>query len=289
MKIVAANAVFTETVFPHPKAFWRHLEQLLAPLKAQGAQVVLLPGLTGLVYTQAVLGPPPHPAELIQEAAAQAPHLTAGFSRLARQFRLYLCPGSTVVRAGGRYHLAAALFDPEGRQVGEQYQTHLSAEERSWGLSPGEELQVFPTAVGKLALVVGTDGRYPEVSRIVGLQGAELVLAPAAVPAPYNRWRQVASLWREVQQNQFFALENWLQGQIGATTYDGRAAILAPCEMAPGETGYLAEAQQSCWAELDFHRRQEVIAAYPLFKHLNPTLYEAHLPGIYERRDPGAS
>lgn len=289
MKIVAANAVLPKTSFPTPEEFWQHVDCTLRQLREKGAQIVLFPGLTGLVYTQAVVGPPGDPAELVPAAAEKAPAFEAGFRRLAREFRLYVCPGSTVVKSENRYYLAAALFDPEGHKIGEQYQTHLSGNERSWGLSRGEELRVWSTPLGKLGLVVGTDSFYPEVSRILALQGAELVLSPAAVPAPYNRWRQVAAMWQEVQQNQFFALENWLQGQIGAVTYDGRATILAPCEMTPGETGYLAGEKNNCWAVLDFNRRQEVIAAYPLFRHLNPALYEAHLPGIYERGGVGVS
>lgn len=289
MKIVAANAVLAGARFHGPEEFWSQVNSTLQQVKEHGTQLVLFPGLTGWIYYQAVLGRRAEPAELVPRAAEQAPSFEEGFRRLARKWQLYLCPGSTSVKVQDRYYLAAALFDPQGNKIGQQCQTHLSGEEQAWGLARGEELQVWSTSFGRLGLVVGTDIWHPEVSRILALQGAELVLAPAAVPAPYNRWRQVAAMWQEVQQNQFFALENWLQGTVGTVAFDGFAPILAPCEMTPQETGYLANERKTAWALLDFDRRRQVIAAYPLLKHLNPALYQAHLPGIYERGGDDAS
>lgn len=283
MEVIAANAVFEDPQFSSEEEFWSYTGGVLNRLKERGAQVVLFPGLTGFIHCQAALNLNLDVAELIPYVEEQAETFERGFGDLANKYRLYLCPGTTVVKLKQRYYLTAALFDPKGQKIGEQFQTHLSREEIAWGLVRGEKLLVWPTPIGNLGLVAGTDIWHPEVSRILALQGADLVLAPAAVPAPYNQWLQVAAMWQQVQQNQFFALENWLQGRIGTTAFQGNAPILAPCEMTPQETGYLTNESKTSVAKLDFTRRQKVIEAYPILKHLNPPLYHHYLPTLYER------
>lgn len=283
MEVTAANAVFDNPQFSSEAEFWSAAACLLHQLKDKGAQLVLFPGLTGLIHSQATENLNLDPSELVPYTGDRAELFEKGFRNLAAKYRLYLCPGTTIVKFKQQYYLAAALFDPQGHKIGEQFQTHLSKEEQAWGLARGEELQVWSTPIGNLGMVVGTDIWHPEVSRILALQGADLVLAPAAVPAPYNQWLQVAAMWQEVQQNQFFALENWLQGRIGSTLYQGNAPILAPCEMTPGETGYLTNENKTSLAKLDFGKRQKVIEAYPILKHLNPPLYRNYLPALYER------
>lgn len=289
MEVIAANAVLEELPFSSAEAFWSYTDDMLRRIKAQGAQLVLFPGLTGFVHSQTSVNSTLDLAELVPYTAEQAGSFEQGFGNLAAKYRLYLCPGTTIVNYQQRYYLTAALFDPQGKKIGEQFQTHLSQEEITWGLARGEELAVWPTPIGKLGLVVGTDIWHPEVSRILALQGADLVLAPAAVPAPYNQWLQVAAMWQEVQQNQFFALENWLKGTIGNTAFQGNAPILAPCEMTPRETGYLTNGNKTSVAKLDFARRQKVIEAYPILKHLNPPLYQQYLPAVYERGGSNAA
>lgn len=142
----------------------------------------------------------------------------------------------------------AFLFGPDGSVLLEQAQTHLTRVERENGLIPGEDLDVADLPFGRVGFAVGTDCWYPEVSRILALRGVDIILAPVAVPRPYGFWQQAAGLWEEVQQNQVFGIEAGLAGYAALdangegkkTIYEGRTAIMAPVEVTPGETGYLA-------------------------------------------------
>ncbi|HPU02131.1 MAG: carbon-nitrogen hydrolase family protein [Firmicutes bacterium] len=204
--------------------------------------------------------------------------------RLARENKLYLVPGTTIVEEGGRFFLAACLIDPGGRIIGWQRQTHLSREERSFGLSRGEELPLFDVEGMKAGLILGTDARHPEVGRILALQGAGLVIHCGAIATGPELAAQPAGIWAQVQQNQFWAVEAQLKGSMGGRTFGGRCAVLGPCEITPGQTGYLdrdAEGRPFAAAELREADRRRIKTDYPLLELLRPEAYRGRLPELY--------
>ena len=59
--------------------------------------------------------------------------------------------------------------------------THLWAGERFW-FRAGDRYPVFHMDFGTVGLMICYDGGFPEVSRILALSGAELILCPSAFP-----------------------------------------------------------------------------------------------------------
>jgi len=208
------------------------------------------------------------------------------FSQLSAQFRVYLAAGTVILPdEGGALYNTAYLFGPEGQVIGTQRQTHLSKMERQWGLSRGDHLMVFETEVGRIGLVVGTDAYYPEVSRILCLRRANVLIHPMCTTA-YSRADWMRRLWREVQANQVFGLESALVGGLFEQPCHGKSAIHAPLSMTAGNDGLLATAETSdseevVVADLDFDRLQQAIDEYPIYRVLNYRLYERYFPQVY--------
>ncbi|MCL5676867.1 MAG: hypothetical protein M1602_03180 [Firmicutes bacterium] len=240
-----------------------------------GARLMALPQLADLVGRDRPL-------------QAEVPRVAA---ELAREAKVYLAVGAA--EAGN----AGFIFSPDGEMLGWQRQTHLLPEDTARGLVAGDELAIFDTEIGCLGLVVGADAWYPEVSRILALQGAEILISLQAVQRPYTQWRQVAGMWQEVQQNQTFGIESCLHGRVTGPSgesfdavdmeFEGRSAIFAPCEMTPGETGVLNDAPDAdglVIARLDFAARRRVIEQYSVLGLLNPPLYHRYFPGVYAPR-----
>jgi len=206
-------------------------------------------------------------------------------AELAAEFGVYLAAGTTLSRdEQGEVYNVAYLFGPDGALLGTQRQTHLGSAERRWGLSRGDTLEVFETEVGRLGFVIGTDVRYPEVSRILCLRGANVLLHLNA-QGYYTQADWMRRLWREVQANQVFGLESCLVGK----GYRGRATIHAPLEMTSQGNGVLAQAHTDDRAEtvmgrLDFKGLQRVIDDYPIYSVLNCRMYEKYFPGLYQSR-----
>jgi hypothetical protein len=154
---------------------------------------------------------------------------------------------------------AALVFSGSGRLVGSQWQTHACPDE-SAPTRLGEELQVFQMEALLVSVLVGDDEQVPEVARVAGLSGAELVLSLArdAHPDPYG------ALWRAVQANQFLGLEG-----------SPEPVLLLPCEADPDGDGLVPMERVGDWhrIELPWARQHQARQQHPVLTSLNPDVY----------------
>ncbi|HEY3416159.1 MAG TPA: nitrilase-related carbon-nitrogen hydrolase [Armatimonadota bacterium] len=271
--------------------FTAHLSTALLPAVDRGAQLVVLPGDVGLGLYCPGDGERPDPAACAEAFDA---YLACGFT-LARRWGIWLVPGSTLGPAANTTGVAmqAGVFAPDGSLIGRQQQTHRGEREIAWGLACGESLSPFATPFGPAGILIGEDVRYPEVSRILTLQGAEILLHLAATPAPFSEEAWLTDLWREVQGNQVFGMAAYQVGWRGDQSYQGRSAILAPVEMTEDGRGMLAQAAtldagEVVLASLDQQARRQVVARYPLKHFLNTAWYARELLPAYDPERGGA-
>lgn len=198
------------------------------------------------------------------------------FGGLAAGWGVWLVAGSLLAFDDTDHlHHQATVFAPDGRPVGAQAITHRSPQERAWGVQPWSDLTPVPTAVGVIGLLVGEDVRYPEVGRILALQGAT-VLVHLSAGSAMGMPARLAGLWREVQANQVFGLE--------ASLAPGYAAVHCPVEMAPDGQGFLADSGHGgeatvVAAALDERRRRELLATYDITRFFNRGWYERMFTG----------
>lgn len=81
----------------------------------------------------------------------------------------------------GAVYNSAVVINRDGEIVGTYDKTHLWAGDMFYFKS-GNEYPVFDLDFGKLGIMICYDGGFPEVSRILALQGAELIVCPSAFP-----------------------------------------------------------------------------------------------------------
>jgi predicted amidohydrolase len=79
----------------------------------------------------------------------------------------------------GRHHSTAYLVGQDGDVVGRYRKTHLSRSETEWA-TPGDDLPVWDTPVGRIGFMLGDEVWIPEVMRVLALRGAEVVLHPCS-------------------------------------------------------------------------------------------------------------
>ncbi|MDY6826749.1 MAG: carbon-nitrogen hydrolase family protein, partial [Bacillota bacterium] len=179
-------------------------------------------------------------------------------------------------KEGACIYNTACCFDPSGNLCCCQRQTHLTRFEREQGLSRGEELILFDLHGLQAGLVVGIDARHPEVGRSFRLLGADILLHSGALEGEFNCWPQVAGMWSQVQQNQFWAVEALFCGRIGRTDFAAGSAVIGPCEITPGQSGYLARGYPRTpfvCTNLKMEDLSRIRREYPLLKMLNPQAY----------------
>jgi N-carbamoylputrescine amidase len=99
-------------------------------------------------------------------------------------------------RAGDLYFNTAAVIDQHGEITGTYRKIHIPQiplwEERSY-FSPGDKgFPVFDLGVAKIGVQICWDNFFPEGTRLLALQGAQIVFAPtAAAFASQQRWLKV--------------------------------------------------------------------------------------------------
>lgn len=117
-------------------------------------------------------------------ASAQA----AAHARVAEICRKYACLAilPKLEEADGQLVQSAPVIDERGDVLGVQYQVHP---EPGLPVDPTAEqsFQVFDTSFGRVGLIVGYDGMFPESSRVLALQGADIIAWPSAWRDPHDR------------------------------------------------------------------------------------------------------
>ncbi|HEX6988425.1 MAG TPA: nitrilase-related carbon-nitrogen hydrolase [Bacillota bacterium] len=294
-KVVAVQLAFDS--LPNLESVRERLLTAMVEACRERPLLVVFPAYTGLLTLHILAGRAwrwgPSLGEAAMRFGAAAEETLLDWARqLARQHDTYLLPGTCLVPGDDGLVHAAYLFGPDGQLLGRQFQTHVPAADAALGLTAGSEIAVWDVEALRVGIAVGSDAWYPEVGRILALQGATVMLCPTAVPAPYTRWRQLAGVWQQVQGNQFFAVEASLAGTAGGVEFEGRSLIAGPVELTgDGTVAAIGAGRRSeGWvaAELDIGRLFRVRREYPLARLFNVDLYDRAFPNLYEARRAAA-
>ncbi len=149
--------------------------ETIAAAVAQRAQIVVLPELctSGYVFRE---------AEEARAAATPADgDIMRGWAAEAARGDAVVVGGFCELAADGRVFNSAALVDRNGL-VAVYRKVHLWGDERFW-FAPGEApAPVVPTRHGSIGLGVCYDLEFPELTRGLSLQGAQLLVLPTNWP-----------------------------------------------------------------------------------------------------------
>lgn len=109
-------------------------------------------------------------------------------SALAKKHGIYLAAGSVPEVEDGKIYNTAYIFDREGNQIGKHRKVHLfdidvkggQAFKESDTLTAGTWNTVFETEFGKIGTCICFDCRFPELGRLMVLEGAHIIIVPGA-------------------------------------------------------------------------------------------------------------
>lgn len=121
---------------------------------------------------------------------------------LAKETKMFIHTGSLIEKKGDQFFNTSVLLDRQGNMVAVYRKIHLFGfgSKETQLLSPGRDVVVTETDLGKIGLATCYDLRFPELYRKMVDKGAEIFLVCAAWPFPrIENW---------VALNQVRALEN---------------------------------------------------------------------------------
>ena len=185
------------------------------------------------------------------------------FDSLAKEKAMYIVAGSHVKEVEGRYYNTSHLFSPDG-QAREQRKVHLFPPERAVNITPGDNLAVFQTEKAKVSILTCYDLEFPEVARLVTLQGAEILISPSATMDGNGYWRVRHCGQARCIEDQVYVVHSSLLGDWGipGLQFWGLSSILSPCETGLPEKGIVAEGpvneESVITAEVDTEKLYEI-------------------------------
>jgi predicted amidohydrolase/ribosomal protein S18 acetylase RimI-like enzyme len=118
------------------------------------------------------------PGKSTRELAKFTPQYLEMFSSLAVNYNINIIGGSHFIEEKDRIYNVAFLFKRNG-EIGKQYKLHITPNEKKWwGVVPGDDVEVFDTDVGKVAIQICYDIEFPEMTRRAVEQGAQIIFVP---------------------------------------------------------------------------------------------------------------
>ncbi len=247
-------------------------EQLVARAAATGADVIVLPEKWNAIGGVETLHAAAEPLE-----GGESVEAMAGW---ARRHGITLVGGSITERREGREKLSntSLVFDPDGALVAVYRKIHLFDVDvgghryrESEAEEPGDEAVVARLEGWPIGLTVCYDVRFPELYRILALQGAHLVTVPAHFTLHTGRDHWHVLLRARAVENQLYVAAAAQVGETipGKPSY-GRSLLVDPwgivLAQAPDEETVIS-------AELDRARLEEVRRQLPSLANRQPEAY----------------
>jgi predicted amidohydrolase/ribosomal protein S18 acetylase RimI-like enzyme len=206
------------------------------------------------------------------------------FSDFAVRYNVNIIGGSHFVEEEGKIYNIAYLFRRDGT-IDKQYKLHITPnEEQWWGIATGDEIKVFDTDCGKIAILICYDMEFPELARIVTDQGANIIFTPFCTDERQGYLRVRYCAQARAVENQIYTV---IAGTVGNLTHVenmdiqyAQSAIFTPSDFSFPRDGIMAETTPNIEmvivgdVDLELLKRSRHSGTVTLLKNRRDDLYE---------------
>jgi predicted amidohydrolase len=130
----------------------------------------------------------------------------------------------------GMVYNSAILIGPDGEIIGVYDKTHPAPMERrdqgGW-VEVGNRADVFQTALGDIGMIICYDGDFPELSRLLAVKGAEVIVRPSALQRSFDIW-YITNCARAYDNHVYVVAANSVGADASGTYCFGHSMIVNP-------------------------------------------------------------
>lgn len=225
----------------------------------RGAQLVVLPEMwsTGFSYKN------------LNELAKGTAGIVDELLELSGRLKLVICGSMPEPDGTDRVYNTIFLAD-NGRLAGVYRKIHLfSLLKEDLAFAGGDTWLLADTSIGKIGVIICYDLRFPELTRRLAIEGAQVICVPAQWPKPrQEHWR--ALLRARAIENQLFVVSCNACGIIGKLDFFGMSMVIDPKGEVLAEAG---EEELEIVAPLDMQLMIDWRAQIPCFNDRKPECY----------------
>ena len=215
--------------------------------------------------------------------------IVESFQSLAKELNIHLFLGSIPEPSAvpNKVHNTSVAIDPNGQILASYRKLHLFdidipgtvTLKESDNVVSGSDVCLAETTLGSIGMSICYDLRFPELYRALTVQGARVLLCPAAFTLQTGKDHWLPLLRARAIENQAFVIAPGQFGHHGgARNSYGKSVIIDPWGIT---LGIAADGVGFTMAQIDYDHQDRIRAGLPCDKHRHnrfwpPTGSEAH-------------
>lgn len=169
------------------------------------------------------------------------------FTSLAVKTKTHIIGGTHVIRNNDKLYNVAHLFYPDGT-VATQAKLHITPTEvNEWNMAAGDELHLFDTEKGRIAILTCYDIEFHEIVRMAKARGADVIFCPSCTDDRHGFHRVRYTSHARAIENQVYVVTASTVGSLPTIDFMrlnfGQSAIIAPNDVPFPPRGIVVEGE----------------------------------------------
>ena len=169
------------------------------------------------------------------------------FTSLAVKTKTHIIGGTHVIRNNDKLYNVAHLFYPDGT-VATQAKLHITPTEvNEWNMAAGDDLHLFDTEIGRIAILTCYDIEFPEIVRMAKARGADVIFCPSCTDDRHGFHRVRYTSHARAIENQVYVVTASTVGSLPTIDFMrmnfGQSAIIAPNDVPFPPRGIVVEGE----------------------------------------------